>query len=156
MAIRAWLIPILLALLLSCSPKPSLCWVCEREIHPEVRATLTLGDGRRVPACCPRCALHYKQESATAPRAITVTDHAGGGSLPFEKAFLVEGSDETPCIRHHPVLDERRTPMHVCYDRCMPSLIAFAAEGAARAFVREHGGTLHAPGSLTGLPVEGR
>ena len=91
-----------------------------------------------------------------APRAISVTDHAGGGSLAFESAFLVEGSDETPCMRHHPVLDERRTPMHVCYDRCMPSLIAFAAEDAARAFVREHGGTLHAPGTLADLPAEGR
>ncbi|MBI4169761.1 MAG: hypothetical protein HY510_07475 [Acidobacteria bacterium] len=39
--------------------------------------------------------------------------------------------------------------MHVCYDRCMPSLIAFGDEAAARAFMADHGGTLRPPGALS-------
>jgi hypothetical protein len=38
-------------------------------------------------------------------------------------------------------------PLHACYDRCMPSLIAFRDAAAARAFVAEHGGRLQPPGS---------
>lgn len=143
----ALLLLLFLPLLAACAAHTDACWVCERAVHDEVRATLILANGRRVPACCPRCALHYRSERGAGLREIEVTDHAGGGMLPLAKAFLVEGSDETPCLDHHPVVDERRVPMHVCYDRCMPSLIAFAAGTGARAFIEEHGGVLHPPGS---------
>jgi len=136
----------LLTASLGCARKADHCWVCEREIHPQVRAALTLGDGKQVPACCPRCALHYLEAPGHAVREIRVTDYAGGRGLPLEHAFLVEGSDETPCIQHPPMTDETRTPMHICYDRCMPSLIAFKDETAARAFMGDHGGTLRQPG----------
>ncbi|MGH9750794.1 MAG: hypothetical protein ACRD6R_12825 [Candidatus Polarisedimenticolia bacterium] len=149
---RCRLLPaLLLPLLAACVAHADRCWVCEREVHDEVRATLVLANGRKVPACCPRCALHYRHERGEALRDIEVTDHGGGGRLPLGAAFLVEGSDLTPCLEHHPVVDERRVPMQVCYDRCMPSLIAFAAGTQARAFIEEHGGALHAPGSAPDL-----
>ncbi len=154
--LRSLLILIVLAALAACAGKADLCWVCQREIHPQVRATLTLGGGKTVTACCPRCALHYQKESPEAVRDIQVTNYAGGGSLPMQQAFLVEGSDETPCMHHPPVIDQAGAPMQMCYDRCMPSLIAFREATAARAFVSEHGGTVYPPGSLPGLPPAAR
>jgi hypothetical protein len=153
---RAAIFLILAALALACTARPELCRICEREIHPGVRADLTLVSGRQVAACCPRCALHYRQRDGDAVRAIEVTDRAGGRRLPIESAFLVEGSDETPCLQHPPILDETRTPMHLCYDRCMPSLIAFASAAAAQAFVEEHGGVLHPPGTLPEIAAPAR
>lgn len=150
--LRSLLILIVLATFAACAGKLDHCWVCQREIHPQVRATVTLGNGKNVSACCPRCALHYGQESPDPVQAIRVTDYAGAGSLPMKQAFLVEGSDEAPCMHHPPVTDPAGAPMQVCYDRCMPSLIAFRTEAAARTFAAEHGGTLYAPGSFPGLP----
>jgi hypothetical protein len=140
-----------------CARRPELCGLCQRPIHTEVRTVVEFADGRRVAACCPRCALRVAEgdrggaanrpETARAGvRSISVTDHAGGGTLPIESAWLVDGSDETPCLRHHgPVTTGEGTSLHACYDRCMPSLIAFRDGGAARAFVAEHGGTLQPP-----------
>ena len=133
---------------MGCAFRPEHCWVCQREIHSQVRATLTLADGKQVPACCPRCALHYREEPGNKVRRIQVTDYATGETLPLDRAYLVEGSDETPCLHHPPVVDEARAPMQVCYDRCMPSLIAFKTSPEASAFLAEHGGELHAPGTF--------
>ena len=35
-----------------------------------------------------------------------------------------------------------KQPMHVHFDRCSPSLLAFAKREAAEAFMREHGGRM--------------
>lgn len=152
--LRFFMILTLLAALAACARRPETCWICQREVHDSVRTTLTLASGKSVVACCPRCALHYQEEPANKVREIRVTDYGGGGSLSFSEAFLVEGSDETPCLRHHQAMtDESRTPMQVCYDRCMPSLIAFKEETAAGAFAAEHGGTVYPPGRFPGLPA---
>jgi len=142
--------------LLACTARPERCWVCEREIHSHMRAVLSLEGGREAAACCPRCALHYKQEQGAAVRDITVSDYAGGGLMPLTSAFLVEGSDETPCIHHPPLADENRAPLQVCYDRCMPSLIAFKELASAEAFMAEHGGALHRAGAVPTLQTEPR
>jgi hypothetical protein len=150
-------LPVLLVLLvattLSCGRQAEQCWVCKREIHAQVRSTLTLSNGKKVPACCPRCALHYQEEPEHPVRAITVTDYATGASLPFGKAYLVEGSDETPCVHHPNVMDDTHMPMQACYDRCMPSLIAFGTADQARDFMTDHGGSLFEPGAFPGLPA---
>jgi hypothetical protein len=142
----------------ACARRPELCGLCQRPIHDEVRTLVELTDGRRVAACCPRCALHVAAGGVAggggaagggaAARSITVTDYAGGGTLTLDAAWLVDGSDETPCLRHHgPMTTGEGTALHTCYDRCMPSLIAFRDAGTARAFVAEHGGTLQPPGT---------
>jgi hypothetical protein len=62
----------------------------------------------------------------------------------------VEGSDETPCVHEHgPMMSDSGTPMQICYDRCMPSLIGFSAAETARAFMVQHGGVLHPPGTFS-------
>ncbi len=155
MSFRALFLAALVAGLPACAQRPEHCWVCQREVHASVRTTLALANGREVIACCPRCALHYKEEPGNAVREIRVTDHEGGGRLPFTSAFIIEGSDETPCMRHHPMADESKAPMQVCYDRCMPSLIAFKEDAAVRAFAAEHGGKVYPPGRFPGLPAGG-
>ena len=147
--LRCLLVFILAASVAACSRRPEMCWVCQREVHDSVRTTLTLDGGRKIVACCPRCALHYKEEPDHHVREVRVTDYAGGGTLPFREAYLVDGSDETPCVHHYAdMADEAKAPMQVCYDRCMPSLIAFAAGPAARAFSADHGGTIYPPGGF--------
>ncbi len=139
---------LLLLLMLACTPGTDLCEICERPVHPEVYTTLTLEDGREIHACCPRCALRFIERQNETVRRVEVSDHASGEALAFENAFLVEGSNLTPCLEHHIVTDERRMPLRVCYDRCMPSLIAFRSAEKARVFIMAHGGTMHPPGSL--------
>lgn len=137
------------AVLLGCAREPERCWVCLREIHSQVRAVVTLADGQRVTACCPRCALHYREEPGNRVSGIQLTDYTSHRPLPLERAYFVEGSEETPCVHEHgPMMNDSGTPMQVCYDRCMPSLIGFSTEEAARAFMVQHGGVLHAPGTF--------
>ena len=150
------LLSLVVASTLACARHAESCWVCKREIHPRVEATLTLSNGRKVAACCPRCALHYQEEPEQPVRSIQVTDYATGKALPFQKAYLVEGSDETPCVRHPHVMDDTHSPMQACYDRCMPSLIAFATPVEARQFITDHGGTLYDPGAFPALDTSKR
>jgi hypothetical protein len=142
---------LLIASSLACVRQAEQCWVCKREIHSQVRAALTLADGKKVPACCPRCALHYQEEPGHPVQTITVTDYVTGRTLPFDRAFFVEGSDETPCVHHPNVMDDTHMPLQACYDRCMPSLIAFGTDTQARGFMSDHGGTLYDPGTFPGL-----
>ena len=142
------LIPILLLLAsLACLRGGEKCGVCHREVHAATRAIVT-GGGTRIITCCPRCALHYLQDSGRDPALLRLTDHERGGALAWNEAWLLEGSDETPCLHEPPVMDETHTATHLCYDRCLPSLLAFASEPAARAFMDQHGGTLFAPGTF--------
>lgn len=147
------LFSLLIATALACARQAETCWVCKREIHSQVRASLTLADGKKVSACCPRCALHYQEDPGHPVRTITVTDYATGKTLPFDRAFFVEGSDETPCVHHPNVMDDTHMPMQACYDRCMPSLIAFGTADEARGFQSDHGGTLYDPDTFPGLPA---
>jgi hypothetical protein len=144
---------LLFAAWLGCGGEPRLCEVCRRSLHADVQATLVLADGDRVHACCPRCALHYMERNADRVARMEVTDHGGGGSIAIADAYLVEGSDRTPCLEHHVVADETGVPLRICYDRCMPSLIAFRSEENARAFIAEHGGTLLPAGARAAPPA---
>jgi hypothetical protein len=132
-----------------CARGAQMCGACGREIHPALRVTLQLEGRRDLHACCPRCALHFRNEGEVKVVGVRVSDYVSGGPLAIESAWLVEGSDETPCVHGAPPAGEGGVPLHRCYDRCVPSLIAFAGEAAARAFMVEHGGTLRPPGEIT-------
>jgi nitrous oxide reductase accessory protein NosL len=55
----------------------------------------------------------------------------------------VKGSDVNMCAQAHEMIDADKRPADVHYDRCAPSILAFAQEGEAIQFSREHGGTVH-------------
>ena len=57
-------------------------------------------------------------------------------------AYVVKGSDVNMCAHVHEIIDANKRAADVHYDRCAPSLIAFAQEREAIQFSREHGGTV--------------
>ncbi len=119
------------------------CDVCGRNILAGHESTILLKDGKRFQACCPRCALHHEQHNPGQVASVLVTDNATGQKVKAQDAVYVEGSDEISCM------PETATPPRepgveykATYDRCVPSLVAFKEEAAAREFLAAHGGRL--------------
>ncbi len=117
------------------------CDICGRAAHAEHDATVLMKDGTKVHTCCPRCALHYELHSPGGVAGLQVADREDGGRLDAQKAYYVEGSDDHSCVPvseappREPGVEFSRT-----YDRCLPSLVAFREESAARTFAAGHGG----------------
>jgi len=65
-----------------------------------------------------------------------------GAKLSPNDAYVVKGSDVNMCAQAHEIIDADKRPADVHYDRCAPSLLAFAQEREAIQFSREHGGTV--------------
>jgi nitrous oxide reductase accessory protein NosL len=119
------------------------CDVCGRDLHPGMRAAVSLEQGERVDACCPRCALHLAATQPEKVARITVEDHATGASIDGRAAVYLEGSDVEGCASAgESTPREPGVPYERIFDRCLPSLVAFRAESDARAFQKEHGGRL--------------
>jgi ribosomal protein L24E len=119
------------------------CDVCGRDLRAGHESTILLKDGSTLHACCPRCALHHELHNPGQVEGILVADHTTGEKVRAQEAVYVEGSDELTCI------PESSTPprepgveYHRDYDRCLPSLVAFKEEEAARKFLAAHGGRL--------------
>jgi hypothetical protein len=73
---------------------------------------------------------------------ISVTDHDSWKPLDPARAIFVLGSDVSPCTHDAEQLRMEGETLPVHWDRCMPSILAFASREAAGAFQRRHGGTL--------------
>jgi len=73
---------------------------------------------------------------------LQVTDYASGHRLRAGEAYFVDGSQVEVCTAPRLKFDESRTPYVRLFDRCGPSLLAFAREEEAREFIRQHGGSL--------------
>ena len=119
--------------------EPENCRICERPIHAQARAVVEAA-GKREAVCCVRCAFRHHEQEHVPVRLLEVTDYASGSALAPEDAFYVEGSRIVLCARHEPMLDETKHPQETVFDRCAPSLYAFARESEARAFAAENGG----------------
>jgi hypothetical protein len=117
------------------------CQVCARAIHKDMRTVAFVGERREV-FCCPTCALSAGSQSHQAVRFVELSDFATGRPLGPAGAFAVEGSDTIPCVHTHAILDRDRQPAPARFDRCSPSIIAFADRAAADRFASEHGGSV--------------
>ena len=118
------------------------CSQCGRDECRNLAFTVGLANGSTVKMCCPRCALRYLSEKQPAVTMLSVRGFADARTLEARKAYYVEGSDAHPCTSHEgsaPV-DERGCCLKSVYDRCEPSLLAFASVQQAESFAREHGG----------------
>ena len=62
----------------------------------------------------------------------------------------------TPCASMEAAAprDERGCCMTQTYDRCLPSLLAFASRSRAEAFAREHGGEVKTFAELEAAPED--
>ena len=119
--------------------EPDICRICQREIHAQSRAIVEM-DGKRERVCCVRCELTLEVQQHKPVRLMEVTDYASTKPLSPAAAYFVEGSRIVLCEKHEPLLDETKQPHPRVFDRCEPSLYAFARREDAEAFARENGG----------------
>jgi hypothetical protein len=138
------------ALATGCGQSHRVCAVCNRDECKGLAFRVTLENGKNVETCCPRCALHYLETNHQQARQMEATDFATGSWVDASRAIYVSESDVHPCA----TLETRRDPQGCCmlktYDRCLPSLVAFQQQEAAKAFAKEHGGQVIAWKQVTG------
>jgi len=130
------------ALVAGCARSQRVCAVCDREECQGMAFRMTLENGRTVETCCPRCALHYLEANHLTARKMEATDFATGTWVDATRAVYVSGSDVHPCAALETRIDPQGCCMTKTYDRCLPSLVAFAAKDQAAAFQKNHGGQL--------------
>jgi hypothetical protein len=104
-----------------------------------MRTVAFLGDKREA-FCCPTCALSAGDQMQEAVRFERLTDYETERPLRSAGAYAVEGSDLVPCVGRRPVRDAEGEVVPRKFDRCTPSIIAFASRSAAERFASEHGG----------------
>ncbi len=92
---------------------------------------VTLESGKVVETCCPRCGLHYLESSHQQARKMEATDFATGNWVDAATAVYVSDSDMHPCAEMQTMRDPQGCCMMKTYDRCLPSLVAFAAKEQA-------------------------
>ena len=119
------------------------CDMCGRHEFSALAFRVEYADGHEVVTCCPRCASHAVAMHPDRPVAkLFAHDFATGQELDAHKAIYVDGSDYEHCKAPK---EERTSPDSVttlAYDRCLPSLIAFASMPDAEAYARRHGGAI--------------
>jgi len=127
----------------SCRAQAAECDICGRHEFSALAFRVEYADGGTIHTCCPRCASHAV--AAHPDRAIArliAHDFATGEELDARKAIYLDGSDYEHCKAPK---EERTTPASatmLAYDRCLPSLMAFATMSEAEAFAHDHGGRI--------------
>jgi nitrous oxide reductase accessory protein NosL len=129
-------------LLAGCAPRAKLCAVCQRDECKAMAFRVTLQSGKTIETCCPRCGLHYVETMKPAARGFEATDFATGQWMDATKATFVSDSDVKGCAMPSARRDAQGCCLYVAYDRCLPSLVAFADRAAAVEFQKQHGGNL--------------
>lgn len=117
------------------------CSVCRREVHAQSRAVVMV-NGQREVVCCARCAITLAHQRGKSVRLVQVADYSTRRLLRPEDAFYVEGSRVVLCATHEPMMDPNKHAMERVFDRCEPSLYAFARRGDAEAFAQQNGGAM--------------
>src|SRR5450759_2687586 len=117
--------------------QPVQCYACQRPIHAHSR-TVAFAKGRSRLFCCPACALSEHEQEGKPVQVTELTAFSNGAKLFPNDAYVVKGSDVNMCARTHELIgtdNKRRADIN--YDRCAPSLLAFALESQAIQFSRE-------------------
>jgi hypothetical protein len=129
-------------LLAGCGRGEKVCAVCHRDECKAMAFRITLESGKTIETCCPRCGIHYLETSKQQPRRLEATDFATGRWIEASTATFVSDSDVRGCAPMEMRRDAQGCCMMKEYDRCLPSLVAFADRAAALGFQNEHGGQL--------------
>jgi len=102
-----------------------------------------LADGTEEHCCCPRCGLHFRLRRSGQVRSELATDYKSGERIDPASALFVEGSALMTCCAAAPMKrDEPQKAVELIWDRCLPSLVAFAARSEAQDFQRRYGGRI--------------
>ena len=127
----------------ACRHDRASCELCGRSECRNMTLVVTRADGSRQQTCCARCGARVYARDARPVASISVRDFDTAAPIDVESAVFVEGSDVHPCqgVVSVPPRDERGCCLKAVYDRCEPSVVAFASADAARRFMELHGGT---------------
>jgi len=118
---------------------PTACYACNRPIHAHSR-TVALVNGRSRLFCCPACAFSEHEQGKEPVKVTQLSSFLTGAPLSPDSAYIVKGSDVNMCARDRTMIDGDKQPAALQYDRCLPSMYAFAEQKQAAEFAREHGG----------------
>ena len=126
------------------APPAGYCPCCHRHAHKESSVTFRAEGERVTEVCCLSCALNYGRQAHKAVTIVSVTDHESRKSLDPSAATFVVGADVSPCTHIETTMQvgPEREAYPVRWDRCLPSILAFASRESAEAFRSEHGGRL--------------
>ena len=137
------------------APPAGYCPFCHRHEHKESVVKIR-AEGEEVrEACCLACALTYGRQTSKAITVISVTDHNSGQAIDPNGATFVVGSDVSPCLHADRLVGAEGETSAVQWDRCLPSILAFATRQAAETFHAQHGGRLQSLREATGAAVVG-
>jgi hypothetical protein len=122
------------------APPAGVCPICLRHEHKESMVRFQAQGEPASDACCMSCALTYGRQTHKPITLLSVTDHDSGTAFDPNKATFVVGSNVSPCS--HPAMERgpEKEEYRVHWDRCLPSILAFASPEAADAFRTQHGG----------------
>jgi hypothetical protein len=129
----AALVILLGILLLQVREDAEVCYVCQRPIHAHSKTVAEAG-GRARLFCCPACALSQHA------KITELTSFATSAPLAPDNAWAVRGSDVNMCVRTQELIGTGKREADLRYDRCLPSILAFARRDEAARFASEHGG----------------
>ena len=124
------------------SPTPvEYCEYSGRPVH-SLSKTVGLVDGKRKLFCCLTCAFTEQAQTGKPVKILELADFETAAPMPPEDAYVVEGGNLNYCLRQPMVMDQSKQASPIGFDRCAPSVLAFARKEAAEMFLAEHGGRL--------------
>jgi hypothetical protein len=124
------------------APPHGYCPICQRHEHGDSVVKLQAKGEGVIEACCLSCALSYGRQTSKPVTILSVTNHETGKPLKPDTATFVVGSEVSPCTHNAQQLRVDGDTLPVQWDRCLPSILAFASRAPADAFQAQHGGTL--------------
>lgn len=135
------------------APPAGHCPICLRHEHKDSVVRFRAEGEGATEACCMSCALTYGRQTHKAVTILSVTDHNSGSALDPTRASFIVGSDVSPCLHTMTQHGAEKETYAVQWDRCLPSILAFASPQTADAFRAQHGGHLRSLDELLHGPV---
>jgi hypothetical protein len=121
---------------------PAICQICGRDIPEQTAYRLQTSEGT-IRACCPSCAMHYMLHHPNTVRQAWASDFVSGRMIPAGTAYYDEGGDVQYCTASNAPIEREPQGIRVrVYDRCLPTLVAFASRDEAESYRRKHGGRI--------------
>lgn len=130
------------------APPPGHCPICLRHEHKESLVKFQAAGEGITEVCCLSCALTYGRQTGKAITILHVTDHDNRQPLAPDMATFVVGSEVSPCTHAMAHVGPEAETYRVRWDRCLPSILAFASQKSAEGFRGEHGGRLRSLAEL--------
>jgi hypothetical protein len=116
------------------------CEVCKRVIHTETAFRIARPDGSAKSTCCPRCGLTSVIHNGG--QALDAVDFTTRKRVAAAAALYLEGSDIMECCTGTGFRSDEGAYQKMEYDRCMPSLLAFARREDAEMVRQKQGGSI--------------